>query len=1362
MPRQAGSNAPNIENIDIPNLTDNTQQNFQGVMSNTLSAFQSSSQALQAQAQVSNNNYNKMVNDWQRNEQAKQQSSGGGGALGNIGELGKTLVSGYVLLDEMKSRKEAAKAAAAKEERDYALKERAQILDETKYVQTAEQQRQEKLQSTYVNALDTEIINIEGKINQDVASASASQGFGKLTEYLDNQVYKSEYWKFLSPESQISVVKKIEEMKTRAFKDHMDEISSERKTLEQSKSDAAYASWYQVNLGRFEKLKNGSGSLTDGEVDSTLSGIEESLQETLKNDTLLSSNQNLALNFYTKALGEISSNLRSYYGDSFERNSNAARWVLASESLATLDVARKAGHITEGVYQLRAKQKLLELGIESEPDKFPSTERAEMQRKVEDLTRIKTYNELVTQDQNLNSIIGRGTPQGDLYYRSIIGNYVFNGINSKGVSRALQDMRYLQENNPAEAQKVQAPAVIELLSSFEGDTNKYRNLNKEFSALEQKAAALGYNPPAREYTVQPGQPNVIIGKDGSVNVEYQTKPEITLLERPGGGVPGHSADEIQAVQDQMEEVEYQRRMLLWKWGQYGVDINNPSSDKLITELNGKAKAVEDYVQGKNAERNISSSVSPADFKPTGSDSEVKVIQSRVRNDVLFDLSNNKILEQYVPIGAYENDKQREVVKASYFKVSSQIVGKILNGDVEGADQVISNFKSVINQQLKELGQPTLTDEQIKRVNVGFNNVKYWVNKKKQVYNNRYSEQSRPNEPPSNFSSGSGTAGVAPATQPKNETPMRPSTPLKGNLGVLPGVGYAPFKGGNVLMTSGYMGNRPSHKGIDLVSSDKRVATVQGGTVLFASNWGTFGNVVFVKTPDNKVEVFAHLSSINVKKGQVIDPATPLGVMGNTGKSFGEHLHFEVWGNGNFTDPATVTNRNNLDPVAYLKQFQGRTTLPTVTGGDGGGDSSFGTRTQRYNTGAFRLSNDLIYFNGNVVDTNGNIRKASESEYNQSKTATPIFTTTTTTYTTNNATRSDGSTSSYIYQPPQSETGSLKSYVVMRPAGYASQDGTPIWYIEGYSGGVRKFSKPAKGQQLSDGRYVVAGRSVNKGYSDGVHFDLAGEAGAGGVALVNKNDLGVVNKFVSDFGGTTLYVISQPTEIVGSSAPRTGGNAPVNLSGKLSIHRKDYSSVGSPDADYGYRYLRDNADVRKKLYSVAQQLDVPMVWIADQLFRESNFDPTIPSPSGRHKGIFQIDVAGWGKKLGFDESLFVPGKSSVLKQLDIYVKYMRMYEQEVGKKIDSFEELLLAVWGSGALLKKYISNPNGFRSTDGYVDWNGTRQDYRSAVGRSGNRRYQWTGNLQSRASDIHDMPKDSCPVCTAMQRATIFNTHYYS
>lgn len=131
-----------------------------------------------------------------------------------------------------------------------------------------------------------------------------------------------------------------------------------------------------------------------------------------------------------------------------------------------------------------------------------------------------------------------------------------------------------------------------------------------------------------------------------------------------------------------------------------------------------------------------------------------------------------------------------------------------------------------------------------------------------------------------------------------------------------------FKGKN-RVTSGFrLKARPNHNGIDVVGADdKTVRSVAGGTVGFAGTvaksaggltwqWGYY---VRIDGNDGRKYYYCHMKagSLLVRAGQKVQAGTPLGTMGNTGYSFGEHTHFEVRNTyGTAVDPASFAGVRN--------------------------------------------------------------------------------------------------------------------------------------------------------------------------------------------------------------------------------------------------------------------------------------------------------------------------------------------------------------------------------------------------------------------------------------------------------------------
>ena len=107
-----------------------------------------------------------------------------------------------------------------------------------------------------------------------------------------------------------------------------------------------------------------------------------------------------------------------------------------------------------------------------------------------------------------------------------------------------------------------------------------------------------------------------------------------------------------------------------------------------------------------------------------------------------------------------------------------------------------------------------------------------------------------------------------------------------------------------------------HHGIDIANSvGTPIVAANGGVVSYASALSTYGNVIMIThIVDGAVwtTVYAHLSKIQVSVGQSVSKGQQIGLMGNTGRSFGSHLHFEIH-NG----PWKSGRPNALNPLKYI-------------------------------------------------------------------------------------------------------------------------------------------------------------------------------------------------------------------------------------------------------------------------------------------------------------------------------------------------------------------------------------------------------------------------------------------------------------
>ena len=128
-----------------------------------------------------------------------------------------------------------------------------------------------------------------------------------------------------------------------------------------------------------------------------------------------------------------------------------------------------------------------------------------------------------------------------------------------------------------------------------------------------------------------------------------------------------------------------------------------------------------------------------------------------------------------------------------------------------------------------------------------------------------------------------------------------------------------LKSGLCEITQGFVNG---HRGLDLVGPNYTlddIVSYANGTVNMATNgygngagegvnWA-YGNFVKILNDDGTVCLYAHMEYTSVKVGQRVSKGQVIGRMGNSGNSFGGHLHWEFWSCNDYY--------SNIDPSPYL-------------------------------------------------------------------------------------------------------------------------------------------------------------------------------------------------------------------------------------------------------------------------------------------------------------------------------------------------------------------------------------------------------------------------------------------------------------
>lgn len=127
-------------------------------------------------------------------------------------------------------------------------------------------------------------------------------------------------------------------------------------------------------------------------------------------------------------------------------------------------------------------------------------------------------------------------------------------------------------------------------------------------------------------------------------------------------------------------------------------------------------------------------------------------------------------------------------------------------------------------------------------------------------------------------------------------------PVTGTVITGKGTYAWPVAGGRI---TSYMGDGRGHKGFDIAApKGTSIYAAEAGTVTVSKwNYGGYGYYVMIKHDDGNVTLYGHCSQLIAKAGQRVEKGEVIALVGNTGNSYGNHLHFEVRRGGRFLDPA---------------------------------------------------------------------------------------------------------------------------------------------------------------------------------------------------------------------------------------------------------------------------------------------------------------------------------------------------------------------------------------------------------------------------------------------------------------------------
>ncbi|MEO6975422.1 MAG: M23 family metallopeptidase [Gallionella sp.] len=109
----------------------------------------------------------------------------------------------------------------------------------------------------------------------------------------------------------------------------------------------------------------------------------------------------------------------------------------------------------------------------------------------------------------------------------------------------------------------------------------------------------------------------------------------------------------------------------------------------------------------------------------------------------------------------------------------------------------------------------------------------------------------------------------------------------------------------------FTGQNALHEGVDFVANaGTPIYASAGGVVDYAGLDGSYGNMVEIDHGNNIVTRYAHASKVLVKVGQVVRRGQEIAEVGSTGRSTGNHLHFEVRYKGVAQNPVRFLQKSS--------------------------------------------------------------------------------------------------------------------------------------------------------------------------------------------------------------------------------------------------------------------------------------------------------------------------------------------------------------------------------------------------------------------------------------------------------------------
>ncbi len=350
------------------------------------------------------------------------------------------------------------------------------------------------------------------------------------------------------------------------------------------------------------------------------------------------------------------------------------------------------------------------------------------------------------------------------------------------------------------------------------------------------------------------------------------------------------------------------------------------------------------------------------------DSDIEKIQLQI-NDINTEITNlqDQITKLDQEIEDHEEAKAKtyrilgQRLRASYMSGPSTSLEYLLTADefefqsylervellqriAEKDDETITTLENIIIQHSEKIAEieSVKTRHQAKIVELDTAKKDYEAKKKEQVAARKIVEDSQA-EYNADLETIKDIVGGMEAQSDKyqaaidkrEETMLKLDEEIAGkNLyygsGVVKGEMIWPLTGNDVYISSSYKlrtfnGVTKWHYGVDTCrwsgTHGAPIVAVKDGVIEYAGWKGAYGNLIIVNHGEGVLSYNGHLSGFNCTKGQKVIQGQVIGYAGNTGYSFGAHLHYSLMINGNWVNPTHYLTRYD-SAGNYIKSLDG--------------------------------------------------------------------------------------------------------------------------------------------------------------------------------------------------------------------------------------------------------------------------------------------------------------------------------------------------------------------------------------------------------------------------------------------------------